>query len=392
MDLIAIRPLSLYHDSRQGLISYRPKHLLPTRNRKKKPRLMSKADQLSQYGLRVAIHSYAQSADCSICQERLSNAVITPCQHIYCLDCIYEWLGRSTRCPECRKELDQEKKSDSCSPSTITAATPSGRFSSSHWINSVTVPQVSEFKWHMESFGPDPQDLSDRLAALDPNTTADEPSPRASGETGSTATPPAVREPGRRQWCLQRQMPLRNRAAHPLVFYGLPGNKQDTFSSGLVEEACAVAACLPPFHARQPSRAISMPLPLPPPNNGLYSSHSEHNRNGRLITVNAKEQLSRMWQSHESMADDIEIPIRCRAMAKCVWREWREFLQVNDGHKLYAGDLLKSLYSSFEQTIVDYGWETCWRRLPASFIEVMRSTARAAIESEPFSIARTHTL
>lgn len=135
-----------------------------------------------------------------------------------------------------------------------------------------------------------------------------------------------------------------------------------------------------------------MPLPAPLPNNGVYSSHSEHNRNGRLITINAEYQLSKMWQSSDTMADDLEIPIRCRAIAKCVWREWRELLQVNDGRELYAGDLLKSLHSSFEQTIVDYGWETCWQRLPASFIEVMRSTARAAIESEPFSMNRTHTL
>lgn len=392
MDLIASRPLFIYHDSQQGLISLLPKHLLPIRNRKNEPRLMSKAAHLSQYGVKVADHARLRDADCSIHQERICNPVITPCQHVYCFDCIYQWLERSTRCPDCRQELDQARKSGWCSSSTITATTPSGRFSNSHWINNVAVPQVSEFKWHMESFGPDPQDLSDRLAALDRDTTADEPSPRASEETGSTATPPAIWEPGRRQWCLQRRMPLRNRAALPLVFYGLPDHTQPTYHAGREEEACAVAVRLPPFHAQPPSRAVSMPLPLPLPNNGLYSSHSERNRNGRLVTVNAEDQLSKMWQSSNSMTDDIEIPIRCRAIAKCVWREWREFLQGNDGRELYAGDLLKSLYSSFEQTIIDYGWESCWQCLPANFIEVMRSTARAAIESEPFSIARTHAL
>ena len=40
--------------------------------------------------------------DCTICQDRLSDPVILRCNHIFCEDCVSEWLDRESTCPLCR--------------------------------------------------------------------------------------------------------------------------------------------------------------------------------------------------------------------------------------------------------------------------------------------------
>lgn len=379
MDVIASRPSCIYQDGRQELVSPQPIHLLPLPSRKKKPRLMSKAAHLLHHGLQASEHAPARDVDCRIYQERVSGLAATPPgHHNDYSECIHKWLERSTR------GSDYGQKANlSDSASTRTPLTP-GQFSDAHSVHTAAAPQIPEF-----NFGPDPQELANRLAALIQDAAKDCPLPRVFGVTAITATSPPVRQPVR-PWCLQRRMPLRNRAADPLVFYGLPEHTQSTCNSVRKEEVRPVAVCLPPSDPSQPARTVSMPQRLA--NGAAHSSHSTHNHAGRVVTIDAEGQLSKMSRIISSMVDDAAIPLRCRAMAKCVWREWREFLQVNDGQKLYASDLLKSLSSSFEQTIIDYGWATDMRSLPTTFVEVMRRTARAAIEDEPCTAARTNTL
>ena len=44
---------------------------------------------------------------CSICHENLkkNKYTKTPCNHLYCLDCITSWLSNHNTCPYCRYKL-----------------------------------------------------------------------------------------------------------------------------------------------------------------------------------------------------------------------------------------------------------------------------------------------
>ncbi len=44
----------------------------------------------------------AQGLECSICLDIVSQAVITPCEHLFCRECIVVSLGSDTgACPTC---------------------------------------------------------------------------------------------------------------------------------------------------------------------------------------------------------------------------------------------------------------------------------------------------
>lgn len=49
---------------------------------------------------------------CSICHEVLDNPMETPCRHIYCSSCIYNWVNRSitreNNCPTCRTKVGHD--------------------------------------------------------------------------------------------------------------------------------------------------------------------------------------------------------------------------------------------------------------------------------------------
>ena len=42
---------------------------------------------------------------CNICKGVPDERLITGCKHVYCKSCLLPWLGKSTNCPYCHKEL-----------------------------------------------------------------------------------------------------------------------------------------------------------------------------------------------------------------------------------------------------------------------------------------------
>ncbi len=74
----------------------------------------------------VAQASAPAQNECSICIEPATNAVTTPCQHIFCYECLTEWKAKGkNNCPNCNQEtLDALQ----LTPPKITApATPALR-------------------------------------------------------------------------------------------------------------------------------------------------------------------------------------------------------------------------------------------------------------------------
>lgn len=48
---------------------------------------------------------------CSICHDTLTNPIrIASCQHIFCSECIDEWLERESTCPLCRGPVNHPGK------------------------------------------------------------------------------------------------------------------------------------------------------------------------------------------------------------------------------------------------------------------------------------------
>lgn len=45
--------------------------------------------------------------DCPICQDRLRTPLRLTCGHIFCEDCVEEWLARESTCPMCRATIQQ---------------------------------------------------------------------------------------------------------------------------------------------------------------------------------------------------------------------------------------------------------------------------------------------
>ena len=44
---------------------------------------------------------------CCVCQGVLENAVVSPCEHVFCSMCVKEWLKKSATCPNCRQQMNE---------------------------------------------------------------------------------------------------------------------------------------------------------------------------------------------------------------------------------------------------------------------------------------------
>lgn len=84
-------------------------------------RLNSLKNELNRYTTRkLSIEEKIHEVDnntCSICYNTLDNPIYLSCSHIFCGQCIFNWIQMNTRtsrsgrvqCPECRTEIDSSK-------------------------------------------------------------------------------------------------------------------------------------------------------------------------------------------------------------------------------------------------------------------------------------------
>ena len=48
--------------------------------------------------------------DCPICYEKIQAPFKTTCNHVFCVECLKDWLDSANTCPSCRTELYDGKK------------------------------------------------------------------------------------------------------------------------------------------------------------------------------------------------------------------------------------------------------------------------------------------
>lgn len=76
-----------------------------------RPWMASLEGLLSEASYTKATEEEVTSAgDCSICQENFKIPVRLKCSHIFCTDCITEWLATRSSCPLCRANILQRSR------------------------------------------------------------------------------------------------------------------------------------------------------------------------------------------------------------------------------------------------------------------------------------------
>ena len=53
--------------------------------------------------------SILEKDTCSICMDVFSTPVLTPCHHVFCMQCIVPWFTQSQSCPQCRTPMRHEQ-------------------------------------------------------------------------------------------------------------------------------------------------------------------------------------------------------------------------------------------------------------------------------------------
>jgi hypothetical protein len=46
---------------------------------------------------------------CVICFDDFDKPVLLPCRHVFCFDCIVSWSSMSSRCPNCRSNIEARR-------------------------------------------------------------------------------------------------------------------------------------------------------------------------------------------------------------------------------------------------------------------------------------------
>ncbi|KXT16320.1 hypothetical protein AC579_3744 [Pseudocercospora musae] len=388
--MLAVQSASLPDHGRAAFEASRPRRRHSVTKRRANPPTMPALDQLRNYGLQVGDRARSRDTDCTICQERVKDPVVTECRHIYCFECIQQWLRRSIQCPDCRRRLHKERVTPGTSAATTTSA-PTGpaRYSSMRWVADAVLNSFAVQTPSIHSLATSQSTLSLRSEANRQNRMSQASfQPSIAESESASSIQESTSASSAASWCLQRRMPLRNRAAHPTGLEGMSSASSESLYSAQARRKLLdnTGKHLPPIYI--PQQASPQPILHPPPrsqsHNDLAADYTKDcdsplPARRRLITVDAEEMLSKMWQISSMMAESMQITIRCRAMAKCAWREWREFLEANDGRDVYADDLLKALSRNFERMVCEYGWADDWRLLPEPFIHMMKKTAKAAV-------------
>lgn len=305
----------------------------------------------------------------------------TKCHHVFCFGCIYEWLGATTSCPSCEQDLYQTRKLRKQPSREIHPADRDvpHRFSSSEWIRATnTTP---------------PRVLKKQTPSTPPNTLVVNKSrpkylevPKVSHQrTPSDRSVSAGYQHREVSFAPETRRGRIKCGRYSLPGYGLPTCEKD--SSVPYQQYSLDSSTDPSLGVYSPKKHESIEV-LDPAMIALISTCSEYlereqqaaEQNVRILCIDSEEILKEMWAANNSFGKDVSVPIRCRAIAKCVWREWEDYLRKRDGSLVMDEELFWGLHANFEKTVIDYGWVKDWRELPADFVDLLERTMAVATQ------------
>lgn len=379
--MLATQKQKPHHASRPDTCNHIPTGKLPTtiKQRQYYTCKMPTTAALSHFGLQAGDRARARDTECSICKENVKDPVVTQCNHVYCFECIHQWFSISTRCPDCRRNLYQ-----AC------LRQPVQRFSSSAWVraSSLVDPNTEDFQRpdHAPRAPSRNHDRSTRAAQeiVGARARPDDPLNRKDEQQLPLSTVASSTSYQYRQAPLVGRRARRHNRATPSFGSSAYHNVEFPPPKTIEHERLACASFGPHMKDESPMtaeyRAMREIIRL---NGGrIPRSTMEHDvaaARAGVVAVDAEKILADMWLRSQSVSSDVHVPIRCRAIMKCIWREWRDFLHRRHGHWLLAEEVLKALSRSIERTVVEYGWVESWQELPDAFIWILKHTAQAAV-------------
>lgn len=299
--------------------------------------------------------------------------VVTECQHTYCFECIYQWYGHSLACLDCCRGVPPgHSTQEEVTPADITprAKRSNPQLISGHHKSKLST-DTNQPSIEGVVGGPvnSPVDSLFSKSSLPPPPPPSEPLPSSYCETQSTFQ--------HRTLPLPRIAPRRGHERFPSC--GSTAYKDDDYDPPQPDYS-SYSRCTTPVSSQASSATEDKAAYEIYRHNGCQTPTTDHERESAAsragaLFVESEEMLARMYQASIVIAASTRVPLRCRAIAKCVWREWRNLLRLHDGQWILAEDLFDALSRSFEDTVVDYGWAQHWSELPQAFVEVLKETA-----------------
>ncbi|KAF2159291.1 hypothetical protein M409DRAFT_30298 [Zasmidium cellare ATCC 36951] len=345
-------------------------------------------EELQFFGLKAGDKSKCQDQLCAVCFGPFQNPVVTRCQHTFCFGCIYEWFGGSTACPKCTGDLYQPRKLRQQPSREIHPAERPGPVEDSQWKlpSPTTVTTVkATFKAHIKKPSTE-QKLLVKKARSSGHLQIPQPSHQHSYSDRSSSATQQQRNKsftsslrkghargGSRHSSLPSYMKRTNPPPQPTH------NLDYTYQEPII------------VHSPQDADAPpNDPIDLDASVVELYSTCTKYlertqqaaapttEQSVHLVHVNSEEILADMWMVSKASGQDAYLSIRCKAIAKCVWREWEEYLRRMEGSLLMGQELWWGLHRNFERTVVEYGWVEDWMELPGEFVELLERVMAVA--------------
>ncbi|SMQ45913.1 unnamed protein product [Zymoseptoria tritici ST99CH_1A5] len=274
----------------------------------------------------------------------LRHPVMTECLHDFCFECLYNWLCNSTKCPNCRFDLDEGREKR---------------------LNEQNVPTVEHGRVQATQ-QPVPADSENHLEAPPTSTAIDNALGRELEDRcriraseslrprQSVAEPPPVRSVRSRS---------RDGQSHRLT---VPTNGQAGGRTSMEDRADAALAR----------------------HNGGIAPRNDSERYraaqaASVVTVDSVLMITDMLRRRDELEATADVPLLWSESADAVLNEWRKFLHQHKGKTLLAKDLLEGMYEKFRQTLVNQGYLSHHVAVPERFDRFARHIAFAAVHGCP---------
>lgn len=335
------------------------------------------AEELQFFGLKSADKAQSKDQLCAVCFGPFQDPVITRCKHTFCFGCIYDWFGGSTSCPKCSGDLVQPRRLREQPSREIHPAERPGLVEDTQWklpSPSATIAKAT-FKAHVKKPSTDQKLLIKKTRSSGYLQIPQPSHQHSNSDRSSSATQQHRKLSSLRKGHTRggRHSSLPSYMKNALS----PHSLDYTYTEPLIVHSPQDDAENIPPDAFDLDASVSE----------LYSTCTKYLERGQqavaeqsvhLVHVDSEEILADMWLASKASSQNYSMPIRCKAVSKCVWREWEEYLKRMEGSLVMGQELWWGLHRNFERTVVEYGWVEDWTELPSDFVDLLERTMAVA--------------